>query len=63
MHQRSYKTHICTQSTTYVTLSQCVPRRLYEMHDSGRGLWSQDLCSDTINVTPLAPRTRRVTFS
>jgi len=22
------------------------------MQDSGRGLWSQDHCSDTINVTP-----------
>ena len=33
------------------------------MQDSGRGLWSQDLCSDTINVTSPAARAGSVMFS
>jgi len=36
VQQRSYKAHICTQSATYATLSQGVPRQLYKMQDSGR---------------------------
>jgi len=33
------------------------------MQNLGHGLWSQDLCSETINVTPPAPRVTSVTFS
>jgi len=36
--------------------------RLYEMQDSGYDLWSQDLCSDTINITPQPLGQKRYVF-